>query len=364
MDVFLDDKNSLTLLRAVAHGVAGLALVPSPHMRPIAPRIGYFSLWKLGISPLLCYLGIPERTRLGLLVPTASSRIQSKDVTCHVSTALRGRSPFWQLVSANPQCPSPLLADESRVYVLSPPNVVLGMAARLCKRSDGRAMPMYRSVLMLLKLCLELCGTYSHDPFEPHMGEVAYGINPLTCARELREAFVEVGGERGIALARVAADMVYDLSGSPQESCLGPALFFPDSYGGLGLGAFDANKPLDLNDDERQSIGYRQITPDFTLLGQKAVIEYLGSIHNEGANPRIDHVRSLDYATLGIREFGFWYEDVRTRRDFMESASRVVTALEQYGDGGVKRRFARLAASSAFADRQEALFQVFRPWQR
>ena len=145
---------------------------------------------------------------------------------------------------------------------------------------------------------------------------------------------------------------------------MGPALFFSSAYGGLDLGEFDANKPLDLSRSELASIDCRTITPDFFLSAYDLALEYLGSIHKEGDNPKKDHVRSLDYQTLGKRELAFVYDDVKTRDAFMHSAARIVTIMEQFDGPGVRTRFERLKGDQAFMKRQKQLFQTFRPWLR
>ena len=145
---------------------------------------------------------------------------------------------------------------------------------------------------------------------------------------------------------------------------MGPALFGPSHLGGLELCDFVANESLVLNARERASISYRTITPDFQLPGYRSVVEYLGEIHNEGDNPRIDHRRSLDYQTLGVREFALWYEDVNTINSFMISASRIVSVIEQFDGPEARRRFCGLGNDSEFRAKQRVLFAVFRPWPR
>ena len=364
MDIFLDDKSSLFMLRSVARGSADLALVPSSEMTPRMPTAPRCTLTSLGIPQLLGCMRVPEQNVLGIVVPEGKCRVRAKHIECRVWAHPRGETPFQLLSSLDPEKPSGLLPTNGRVFVMSPENVVLGMAARLKKRVLHSHMDAMRATLMLLKLCLELCGTYSHDPLKPLDGQVRYNTLPLTNAKRLRSCFEPVGRECGLSLARKVAAMTYDLSGSPQESFMGPALFFADSLGGLALTEFEANKTLDLSTAEHASIGYRTITPDFTMSAIRSVVEYLGEVHNQGDNPRIDHQRSLDYQTLGYREFGFWYKDVCTRKALMVNAERIVAVLEQYGDHDVRSRFGRLARSAPFEGRQRVLFEVFRPWLR
>lgn len=145
---------------------------------------------------------------------------------------------------------------------------------------------------------------------------------------------------------------------------MGPALFFDRAYGGLELGTFDANTPLDLTEEQLKSIDCRCITPDFFMRAYDLAVEYLGHVHSEGENPKKDHVRSLDYQTLGKRELAFVYDDVKTVEAFMHSAARIATIIEQFDGPGAKARLERLAGDATFQKRQQLLFQTFRPWLR
>ena len=363
MELFLDDKTSLIMLRTVARD-ASLRLVPAHRTSPAPLSVSPAKLNRLGVPRLLSYLRVPEERDLGILVPEGKDRIRAKGIDCHVCKHFRGEEPVRELVEDQHQTERPLIPDGVRAFVLSPENIVLGMAGRLQALVTKGKMTHERAELMLLKLCLELCGTYSHDPFDPHAGKVTYRVQPCMTCESLCSFLQEKGAEKGLRLVRMVAPLAYDLSGSPQESFMGPGLFGCSRLGGYGLCAFEANKPLDLSYARRQLIEDRTITPDFTLMGYDSVVEYLGSIHKEGKNPQIDHVRSLDYQTLGIREFSFAYDDVRTRADFERSASRLVAVLEAYDGPEARRRFDRLCKSSAFAKRQRTLFEVFRPWLR
>jgi hypothetical protein len=220
------------------------------------------------------------------------------------------------------------------------------------------------ALLRLVKLCLELCGTYAHDPFNPWFGTVTYNTPQILSTQKLNDFISKQSGQGGVVLAREAAALAYDLSGSPQESFMGPALFFPNRTGGLALCEFEANKALDLSDYERSLIEWRTITPDFTLWPYRSVVEYLGHIHEEKDNPRIDHVRTLDYQTLGLREFAFWYEDVATLQSFTQSSLRIVSAIEQFEGPAYRTRINKINADPKFKRAQQNLFAVFRPWLR
>ena len=363
MDIYLDDKTSLVLLRTAAVD-KDLVLTPADTQAPKALTNKPIRLNRLGIPELLGYLSVPQKNSLGIVVPNAQARVRAKGVACTVCSNLRGSTPFLTLGSVNGTRRNPIVPGDATVYVQSPANVVLGMARRLRRMEIERKINHRQSVLMLVKLCLELCGTYVHDPFDPHNGSVTFGTEPMLSQAQLMEFLQEEGVEQGLSLTREAASLAYDLSGSPQESFMGPALFFNSRLGGLHLCDFEANKALDLSPSQLESIGNRTITPDFQLVGYNAVVEYLGAIHEAGDNPRIDHKRSLDYQTLGKREFAFWYEDVKTQASFMESAARIVAMIGQYEGPSIRKRFARLKNDPDFIGRQKELFAVFRPWLR
>lgn len=363
MDIYLDENTSLLLVRAVANNDA-LALTPSSVCEPAAIDLKRPKLHRLDAGSLLAYLGVPESRPLGIVVPRRQDRLRVRGISCSVDAMRREGAPFMQLGSASAEDPCPLVPRETRIFVQHPAHIVLSMARKLRRLQLENKLSDVQTTLMLVKLCLELCGTYSHDPFEPNGGRVIYGIGQRLTCDTLREYLKPAGSEQGLTLARKAANLAYDLSGSPQESFMGPALFFSSRLGGLALCNYVANKKLELSDAELSSIDCHQITPDFTLEDYNSVIEYLGEIHAMNDNPHKDHARSLDYQTLGKRLFEFWYTDVDTQKHFMRSASRIVSVIEQHDGPAVRKRFERLSRDPKFLARQQTLFSVFRPWLR
>lgn len=266
MNIFLGDTHSLMLLRTAACGTNGLTLTPAACMLPEAPSLKCCKLSRLGMPELLGYLQVHDGNQIGIVVPHAQDRIRASCVDCKVMSRPRGEDPFLSLASLDEKAPSRLIPQDTSVYVMSAVNVVLGMAERLTKRERAGSISHVQAKLLLLKLCLELCGTYSHDPHDPRGGKVTYGVKPSLDAQTLIGALEPSGREVGLRLAREVAQMVYDNSGSPQESFMGPALFFPDLYGGLRLAECVANKPLTLTHDERRSIEYRTICSPRNLI--------------------------------------------------------------------------------------------------
>lgn len=363
MDIYLDQITSLHITRAVLCDQS-LGLVTAEENAPTAIDTQRFNLSRLGMGGLLAYLQVPESRSLGVVVPHANDRIRTAGTRCSVDSSTSRKGTYLQLVSVDAEHPSALVPPSTCVFVQSPPKIVLAMAKTIARHVHAQELSREVGVLRLVKLCLELCGTYAHDPFDPLCGDVTYKTKPLTNIQQIRDFLEPRGREPGLRMAREAANLAYDLSGSPQESFLGPALFYPSRYGGLTLCDYKANEELQLTKAEKALIHWRTITPDFQLVGYQAAVEYLGHVHEEGDNPRIDHKRRLDYQTLGKRVFEFWYDDVKTISALNQSALRLVAAIEQSDGPGARKRFKQRVSSKGFLAKQKDLFEVFRPWLR
>lgn len=359
MNIYLDAIHSLYLLRASRRG-ADFTFVPAPDTRPAKPVDGPVSLDRLDAPELLSYLDVNETQPLRILVSSAKERVRARGISCRVWSRPRGETPFIELTSAYPEHHCLLIPNGGRVLALAPEGIVLSMAGLLCEKVRKGKSTLLAAKITLLKLCLELCGTYTLDPKDPHTGDVTYGVEPSLTVRRLAEYLHGRGNEPGLSLARSVLPHAYDKSGSPLESFSGLAFFGDPEIGGCALCEVEVNKPLDLSEPRRAMIGHRTITPDFTLSGHDAVVEIAGQVHQEGDNPRIDHVRQLDYATLSIRMLYFTYADIKAQRVFMRSAARVADVIAEK-DPRVLERFESLRNSRRFCQRQQVLFGVFRP---
>lgn len=359
MDIYLDATPSLYLLRASLRG-ADFTFAPAQDTHPAKPADTPVSLERLDAPELLTYLNISEEHPLEVLVASAKERIRAHGISCRVWSNPRGDAPFMELVSACPEHATLLSPVNGRVLALTPEGIVLSMAGMLREKERKGTMTHLAAKITLLKLCLELCGSYARDPKDPHKGIVTYKVKPPLTAKRLDKYLSGQGNEPGLSLARSVLPHVYDKSGSPLESFAGTAFFGDPTIGGYALCKAEVNKTLDLDEVQRAMIDYRTITPDFTLTGHNAVVEIAGEVHKEGDNPRIDHVRQLDYATLGIRMLYFTYADIKAQRVFLRSAIRIVDILaEQYPE--VRERFESLCKNRRFCEKQRVLFGVFRP---
>lgn len=201
MDIYLDDKTSLHLLRKVRTD-SRLKLTPTEECCPKALGASPIKLHKLGVPHLLSYLRVPDDRSLGVVVPKASQRVRVHGITCSVKARLAGECTFLALDNARENDPSPLVPEDGRVLVMPPECVVLNMAARLLRGGEADEDRWPRLVLMLTKLCLELCGKYSHDPFDPWKGSVTYKVAPSTSVEKLRDLAQALRASAGLGCTK------------------------------------------------------------------------------------------------------------------------------------------------------------------
>ena len=216
------------------------------------------------------------------------------------------------------------------------------------------------SVLRLTKLCLELCGTFTLDPHNPLNERATFWIKPVLTKDDLVADVLSVHKLMGIKLARETLPLIYDRSGSPEESFVGCALFSPNEYGGLCIGEYETNVELTLSDHQYKMLTFNKLTPDFLMRQYKIAIEYNGEDHNKGDNPKRDRRRMNGYSMIAYKAFVLTKDEVRTLYAFNACARQIVGAIENYEGPSVGRRFEKLLRDKSFIQRQKILFEVYR----
>lgn len=146
----------------------------------------------------------PE-ARLDVLVASDADRRSSLDMKCHTWSVDVPRNAFAKVCDG--------------VFVSSPEFVFLQMANEL-------------SLIHLIELGYELCGSYSLNP------AIERGFEESPCMTKASRivAFLEKApGSRGLRKARRAAKYILDGSASPMETILSMLLTLPMSLGGFAL---------------------------------------------------------------------------------------------------------------------------------
>ena len=361
MDYFIAHTSALKLIRSIRCGL-DLRLVPTDVREPTPIEGKRITLHRLGISELCNMLGIAPSTPLHLLVPTHKDRRRCAGLECIVRKKPRAQSPFLEVVPLDLGVGSDLLPQGIRIFVERPACLTLGMAAQLAEMVNANRISHLRAALKLLKLCLELCGTFSSDPNDPHMGDAVCNIPPVMKIEDLQDVVKSCEGARGVRLLREVIPQVFERSGSPAESHLGEALFGQSDYGGFELAEFESNVSLELNPAQRQVLTCGEITPDFKMEQYKIAIERQGGVHEQGDNPLRDRRRMLDYQTLGWRVFNLFNDDVKNPSVFNRTARRIVTAIATYEGPAIQHLYEQRLADQSFLAKQQVLFEVFCPW--
>lgn len=360
MDYFIAGSSALKLIRLIRKGECDLKLEPSGVKTPTPLSSHHLTLRSLGLSKLCSLMDVSETSPLHLLVPTKAGRHRARSLKVTLRVAPRGDSPYCEVVSQDPARPSPYIPQGTRIFVESPSSVVLSMARKLTRRELEGKQNHQESVLRLLKLCLELCGTFTLDPHEPHTKTATFLINPVLTLDKCVSCALSVRKLLGLPLVRETLPMVFEKSASPAESFVGCALFCPTEYGGLSLGEYEANVERELSPHQRKMLSFDKLTPDFYMRKYGIAIEYNGEGHEKGDSPRRDRQRMNGYAMLGDKAFVLTRDEVRTLVAFNSSARKIVGAMENFDGPEVTRRFDALLADKAFSERQSMLFQVYR----
>ena len=179
------------------------------------------------------------------------------------SQSKRFHNNIWKLPDRAP-C---FLSFESGVY-LSNPEFCFVQLARSC------------SVIDLIKLGFELCGTYRIDPASP------IGFRPAQplSSTEAINRFIDKMHGKVPRKAKTAIRYVCDGSASPMETCLALLLGLPARYGGYGLGMPEMNAKVLIPARLSKRTTYREYHCDLYWPEQNVAIEY---------NSREFHVNEL-----------------------------------------------------------------------
>lgn len=360
MDFFIAGASGLKIIRSIRKGECDLKLARCNVKTPAPLASHYLTLRTLGIPELCNLLEVSETSPLHLLAPNKVTRRRPRCITIGMRSQPRGQSPFLEVVPREDGQESKYLPPGVRVFVENPSSIVLSMAYELAKRERMQKSTHQESVIRLLKLCLELCGTFTLDPHNPLNERATFWIDPILTKDALITDVLSVHKLMGLPLAKEVLPMVYERSGSPGESFTGCALFCPTEYGGLSIGDYETNAELILSDHQYRMLSFGKLTPDFYMAKYKIAIEYNGEDHEKGTNPNRDRMRMNGYSMLACKAFVITRFEVRSLGAFNKCARQIVGAIESYEGPSVGKRFEKLMTDIDFMVRQRVLFEVYR----
>ena len=143
-------------------------------------------------------------------------------------------------------------------YITSPELTFVHMATRL-------------ETIDLIRLGMELCGTYAPCPFSDRFD----GRSPVTDKQRILSLCERAAGIPGAAIATKALRWVVDNSNSPAETALVLFLCLPVRLGGYGFEFPDMNPETPLGKRSSQMLGQQEkMRCDLHWVDQRVVVEY------------------------------------------------------------------------------------------
>ncbi|MBQ6454118.1 MAG: hypothetical protein IJJ14_07155, partial [Coriobacteriales bacterium] len=235
-----------------------------PSCEEAFPVEGRFDL--SGIKPSKCELAHFDPKELGLF----SSPI-------HILGSKRETQSKSQLLHVH-RTSMPLLPGEL-LRIIGPDQYASGPELAFLQ------MASMKSLLELIVLGFELCGSYSH--FAPFVSGF-YERTPLTSVQRIKDALDHLRGHHGIKRARKALDFVLDGCASPMETVLACMLTLPNDMGGEGFAPPIPNKEVILDEIARRITGTRTCRVDLAWEDNRIGFEYFGGpFHTDEAKDRL-----------------------------------------------------------------------------
>ena len=251
MQLALCGLSALAALRAARCGLTDKKGVPGNRATLLSPSPGpgrkRFTPNLLASASIGSWR-VSQGKVLEVAVPNQRERLQTKGVTCKVFSQPAMQHAFVTLGEG--------------IQASSPELLFVEMA---------QVMPLLNLVL----LGCELCGSFSRDPADPHDGDVAYWINPVTTVKKLSSFVGSCTHVRGIARATKALLYVMDNAWSPMEALVAVMAALPLELGGYGLAPVVLNKRVPVSEVASRS----SRVPDMLFANGTVGLNYDGGDH-------------------------------------------------------------------------------------
>ena len=249
------------------------------------------------------------RQPLHVVVSNGEKRRKLKNLVCHaIGNAVLSRS----FVNHSPH-----------VAVSSPEACFLQMASTM-------------SIIQLIQVGFELCGTYAVDPDS----NILLSRQPRTSIRYLTSYLQKVSGARGLTKAWQALRHICDNSASPMETKLTLLLCLPTLLGGYGLPKPILNKSLKVDEGWRIRTYRCDLAWPVTERGRGSqhslALEYDShAFHNEIGKVHLDSKRRVSIEAENVHVISITKQQVYDDFAFNELANVVAKYL------GIRLRTAR-----------------------
>ena len=246
---------------------------------------------------------------LDILLGKASARSRSQIVRQHVFT---GQTPLGSF-----------LCDTDGLIVSSPEFCFYQMASTL-------------SIVELIELAFELCGSYSLPerlPLHKQEQEPAKGFcnrRPLTNLRKLKSYASKMSGVQGYRKVQRALQHVVQGAASPMESKLTMLLTLPYRFGGYGFTAPELNRCIEISRSAKVRASKKHYYCDLFWPDHQLAVEYDSNLFHTGPT-RIarDSKRRNSLISLGITVITVTNQQMRNSREFEKVARQIAVCMDK-----------------------------------
>lgn len=361
MQLALCGVTALRVLRAVRQGRVSKQETPRERTTLLSPDPGP---GRKRFTPKLLedlHVGqwpIPFDRPLDVAVPDQRQRIQMTGVSCKV----------W----SQPALQEAFISLGEGIQVSSPELLFIEMA---------QVMPLINLVL----LGCELCGSFGRDPLDPHDGDVAYWVDPVTSVEKLRSFVRSCRSARGLSRAEEALCYVMDNAWSPMEALVAVMTALPVSHGGYGLSPVVLNKRVSmsgfasresrvpdmlfadgttgLNYDGEDHLDLGKVVVAAQRIGSNAVEgsseQQLSSVLGEVRSKYVDdRRRDRELMASGHLVFSVTKEDLAEKGGLDRVISLVLDAMERDGSVDVRMQRASMRIKELVNVRQDVLWSA------
>lgn len=305
--------------------------------------------------------GNPGAASLELLVSTRAHQTYDHDWRLLRHTRALNSYCYRTLVFPAYELHTVGLPGDTRILVDSPARCIERAANNLAHAGGDRSEHRQESFARTLCLMDELMGTYGREPNRPMKSDLSYGLPPILTRGEMDDFLSWCGGGDGARLARRVLSFAGEGLASPLEALAHALLTLPPRYGGIGLGAFEANASI-FPDGSDGPVSHSRITPDLTSKALGIVVECDGrAFHESGASFVEDRKRWRDYQVMGFSAVPVTFSDICSLGSIDLLAETLISVAGDRLSVAERFRVRRAVKSEPARARRLALIKAFLP---
>lgn len=323
-------------------------------------------LGRLGLDPLLQWLGISEKRPLQLRVYSSEQRrVLNGVVVTTLSHPLNGNA-LLELHTGSDKEQRVIIPESVRVFVDAPSLALIWACQNMTGRIRKNITDELEGTLRLIDLTNECCGLYARDPLKPRTDTCYYDKPnhgaPFTHLDQLRTDLAEMSAVHGLKQARVVAKYAIDNSWSSMETYINLALTLPPRLAGVSMQTPLMNRMLVVDDSLKSLIEHKSLRPDLQWPDFNTLVEFLGDKSHASKSSRVeDKNRLQDYVRAKYSPIFLMFDDVRNVTALNQSIITIARELMRHGKHNELYRVQRILKDQEFYARQQTLVKTLLP---